>query len=248
MSLLWSCFEKNTLYQVRSAGSSVRLYTDGVLHSQFNPKQVVTGSIWDLLWLPVFFSPKPQLERILVLGAGAGAVIRQLQILFEPKEIVAIDNNPIHIKVAREYFGVSKEMAALHLADATEFLPRYRGVQFDLIIDDLFVSGGNIARRAVPCTEAWLKQLVGQLRRGGTLCINFADRQEYRVAPFSEWVGKDHRFANGFELTCPKIENIVLALVSNVTDTASLRAHIRGTPVLSRMLTRDSLTYKVRSI
>ncbi|MBO67937.1 MAG: SAM-dependent methyltransferase [Acidiferrobacteraceae bacterium] len=248
MALLWSCCEKDILYQVRSAGSSIRLYTDGVLHSQFNPKQVLTGSIWDLLWLPLFFSPEPQVERILVLGTGAGAVIRQLHILFEPKQIVAIDNNPIHIKIAREYFGVEKEMASLHLADATEFLPRYRGTRFDLIIDDLFVSGGNIARRAVPCGEAWLKQLVRQLRTDGILCINFADREEFQLAPFFSLVGQDHRFANAFELSCPKIENIVLALVSTATDAASLRAHLQGTPVLSGMLARGALTYRVRPI
>ena len=60
MALLWSHREKGVLYQVRAAGSSRRLYADGVLHTQFNPRRIVTGSVWDLLWLPVFFLTAPR--------------------------------------------------------------------------------------------------------------------------------------------------------------------------------------------
>ena len=111
MALLWSHREKGVLYQVRAAGSSRRLYADGVLHTQFNPRRIVTGSVWDLLWLPVFFLTAPRVERVLVLGAGAGAVIRQLDMLFQPKEIVAVENNPVHLRVAREFFGVTRHSA-----------------------------------------------------------------------------------------------------------------------------------------
>ena len=132
MALLWSHREKGVLYQVRAAGSSRRLYADGVLHTQFNPRRIVTGSVWDLLWLPVFFLTAPRVERVLVLGAGAGAVIRQLDMLFQPKEIVAVENNPVHLRVAREFFGVTRQMTVLHEVDAAEFVRRYRGGSFDL--------------------------------------------------------------------------------------------------------------------
>ena len=187
MALLWSHREKGVLYQVRAAGSSRRLYTDGVLHTQFNPRRIVTGSVWDLLWLPVFFLAAPRIERVLLLGAGAGAVIRQLDILFQPKEIVAVENNPVHLRVAREFFGVTRKMTALHQADAAEFIRRYRGGRFDLIIDDLFVAGGSVARRALSCDSQWMKQLVRHLRKDGILCVNFADRREYLATPFSAW-------------------------------------------------------------
>ena len=164
MALLWSHREKGVLYQVRAAGSSRRLYADGVLHTQFNPRRIVTGSVWDLLWLPVFFLTAPRVERVLVLGAGAGAVIRQLDMLFQPKEIVAVENNPVHLRVAREFFGVTRQMTVLHEADAAEFIRRYRGGRFDLIIDDLFVARGNMAQRALSCDSRWIKQLVSHLQ------------------------------------------------------------------------------------
>ena len=59
------------LYEIRAAGSTRRLYTDGVLHSQFNPRRLITGSVWDLLWLGLFFRPDPNPKRVLVLGLGA---------------------------------------------------------------------------------------------------------------------------------------------------------------------------------
>ena len=54
MAVIWSRRDSDVLYQVRGAGSTLRLYTDGVLHTQFNSRRIVTGSVWDLLWLPVF--------------------------------------------------------------------------------------------------------------------------------------------------------------------------------------------------
>ena len=52
MALLWERRVEGTLYQVRSAGRTRRLYTNGVFHSQYNPVRPVTGSVWDLLLLP----------------------------------------------------------------------------------------------------------------------------------------------------------------------------------------------------
>ena len=55
MAILWQKKIKNTQYEVRSAGQTRRLYTDGVFHSQFNPNRAITGGVWDLLMLPTFF-------------------------------------------------------------------------------------------------------------------------------------------------------------------------------------------------
>ena len=248
MALLWSHREDGSLYQVRAAGSSRRLYTDGVLHTQYNPRRIATGSVWDLLWLPVFFGPAPRVERALVLGVGAGAVIRQLDTLFQPREIVGVENNPVHLQVAREFFGVTAKMAALHLSDASEFVYRYRGVGFDLVIDDLFSASGGIPRRAVLCDHHWMKQLVRHLADDGVLCVNFADRWEFRTAPFSAWFGSNRRFCSAFELRSPGTENVVAAMLPCRADPASLRAHLRGTPMLADALRTGRLNYRVRTM
>jgi threonine dehydrogenase-like Zn-dependent dehydrogenase len=248
MALLWSHREKGVLYQVRAAGSSRRLYTDGVLHSQFNPRRIVTGSVWDLLWLPVFFLAAPRIERVLLLGAGAGAVIRQLDVLFQPKEIVAVENNPVHVRIAREFFGVTRQMTALHQVDAAEFIRRYRGKRFDLIIDDLFIAHGSVAQRALSCDSRWVKQLVRHLRTNGVLCVNFADRREYLAAPFFSWFGRGRRFGSAFELRSPSTENVIAAMLPGRADASSLRAHLQATPALASLLKAGHLRYQVRSM
>ena len=49
MAIVWQDTRDGTHYQVRTAGKTLRLYTDGVLHSQYNPVKRLTGSVWDLL-------------------------------------------------------------------------------------------------------------------------------------------------------------------------------------------------------
>jgi len=61
---------------VRSAGYSLRLYTDGVFHTQYNPGNPLTGHIWDLLMLPAFFYEPDTIKRVLVLGVGGVASIQ----------------------------------------------------------------------------------------------------------------------------------------------------------------------------
>ena len=55
MAILWSQRVGDTRYEVRAAGSSLRLYNNGILHSQFSERCPATGSVWDLLWLPGLF-------------------------------------------------------------------------------------------------------------------------------------------------------------------------------------------------
>ena len=127
------------LYEIRAAGSTRRLYTDGILHSQFNPRRLITGSVWDLLWLGLFFRPDPNPKRVLVLGLGAGTVVRQLQTLFPFVQITAVEIDPVHIELAELHFGVDTSRAKIFQESAEEFIARYRGPKFDLIIDDLLI-------------------------------------------------------------------------------------------------------------
>ena len=138
MSLLWEKRTAGAHYQVRQAGRSLRLYTNGVFHSQYNPRRPVTGSVWDLLWLPAFFYPPDKLQRILVLGVGGGAVIRHLRRFIQPEKIVGVELSKIHLSIARRFFGIGGDDVELYQADAVDWVERYSGPPFDMIIDDLF--------------------------------------------------------------------------------------------------------------
>ena len=72
MATIWEQNIEGKLYEVRTAGASVRLYRNGVNHSQWNPNRPLTGSIWDLITLPTLYRPTRTIDDVLILGFGRG--------------------------------------------------------------------------------------------------------------------------------------------------------------------------------
>ena len=97
MTTLWEHTEGGTLYSVRQSGASIRLYSNRVFHSQWNPNKPFAGGVWDCLSLPALYRPIDSLPRILLLGVGGGAVIRQLQELCDFAQLVAVEIDEQHI-------------------------------------------------------------------------------------------------------------------------------------------------------
>ncbi len=75
MALIWQKQNHATDYRVVRAGASIRLYRNGVLHSQWNPRQPVKGNLWELFLLSSLGN-EGALKRALVLGLGGGAVVK----------------------------------------------------------------------------------------------------------------------------------------------------------------------------
>ena len=109
MAILWQQTIDDNHYEVRTAGGSVRLYRNGVNHSQWNPKRPLSGSIWDLITLPTLHRPLNSLEDVLILGFGAGSVGRQISELVMPERIVGIELDPIHLSIADGFFECSND-------------------------------------------------------------------------------------------------------------------------------------------
>ena len=71
--MIVEAFERGgTRYEVRSHGASVRLYTNGVFHSQWNEGRPFAGGVWDCLSLPVLYRDPAAVRRVLVLGRRRG--------------------------------------------------------------------------------------------------------------------------------------------------------------------------------
>lgn len=177
MAILWqkslALGDKSTHYEVRSAGRTRRLYTNGVFHSQYNPASPVAGSVWDLLLLPAFFHAVGQVQRVLVLGVGGGAVIKQLEYFLAPRSIVGVELSAVHLQVAKKYFSVKGPAIKLYQADAIEWLGAYDGPKFDLIIDDLFGESEGEPCRAVTADESWCRLLRKHVAANGSVVMNF---------------------------------------------------------------------------
>jgi spermidine synthase len=248
MAILWQKTSGATRYEVRSAGRTRRLYTNGVFHSQYNPKKALSGGIWDLLLLPIFFAKPEKIKRVLVLGVGGGTVIQQLKRYSGVKKIIGVELNPIHILVARKYFGVKKSLAELHHADAVHWLKKYQGPPFDLIIEDLFGERNGEPLRAVPASSSWMKVLNKNLARDGILVMNFIGTTEIRHSGFISSETVNRKFKSAFQFTLPMYENVIAAFLKFKGDPATLRNNIEQTEGLNSAKAQRQLNFRVRKI
>ena len=180
MAVVWTKTVDQTQYQVRSVGHTIRLFTDGVFHSQYNSARKNSNGIWDLLVMPAFLPSGAPIKRVLVLGVGGGAVIRMLLDHFNVDEIIGIELNPMHLYIARRFFGLNRNKIKLCQADALQWVANYQGPKFDLIIEDLFTENNSQPVRAVRFSKGWFNQLESLLNEQGLLIANFISKNEFR--------------------------------------------------------------------
>lgn len=247
MSLLWEKRAAGTHYQVRQAGRSLRLYTNGVFHSQYNPRRPVTGSVWDLLWLPAFFFPAGKLRRVLVLGVGGGAVIRHLREFIHPGKITGVELNKTHLSIARRFFGIEGDDIELHLADAVDWVKRYSGPHFDMIIDDLFADSDGDPQRAVTADSAWVNSLSRILARDGVIVSNFATRIELEVSAYLLPEKRRKRFASAFSLSTAQNFNAIGVFLKRPATTRQLRTRIKAVNSLDPRKP-GGFSYRIRTL
>lgn len=227
MALVWEHTAGGRRYEIRSAGRSIRLYTNGVLHSQYHPDYAFGGGVWDLLGLPALWSPGPRLGGILLLGLGGGAVVRQLHELVEWDRLVAIERNPVHLDVSRRFFGLDSVPAELVEIDADQWVGEYSGETFELVIDDLFSDGHGAARRSVRFSRGWYRHLSGLLGEHGKLVVNFADARELkRTLKMIPAVRRD--FRRIYKLSIPSYGNAVAVLLRDDCTGAELAQAVRA--------------------
>lgn len=239
MAIIWQQTIGGDQYQVRNAGASIRLYSNGVFHSQYNPQQKISNSIWDLLILPTFFYPFGTIKRILILGVGGGAAIKLLHNYAKPEQIIGVELNPVHLKIARRFFKISQNQAELVCDDAVNWLKSYKGPAFDLIIDDLFGHQDGETLRAVKLDSAWLTLLNKNLSKQGLLVINTSEKSDFKNSGFMTNKRLRQSFKTTYKLTHPTCENRVFAFCKQAVMVKDLKQHIAEIP---HSLPRNSLS------
>lgn len=247
MALVWERRDAGTLYQVRSAGRTLRLYTNGVFHSQYNPDRPVTGSVWDLLLLPAFFYAPGELRRVLVLGVGGGAVIRQLQRFVRPESVTGVELSPVHLSVARRFFGVRGRSVRLERADAVDWLRRYRGAPFNMIIDDLYADVDGEPQRAVEAGSDWVGRLLGCLAPQGLIVSNFTSPLELDASAYRMDAGCRKHFRAAFRLSTAQNYNAVGAFLARPATARLLRRRVQAFPQLDPRR-KHGLQYRIRTL
>lgn len=248
MAILWQRQVLGRTYEVRGAGQTRRLYTDGVFHSQYNPNHPVTGSIWDLLLLPAFFYPRGKIKNILVLGVGGGAVIQQFQYFLKPENIIGIELNPNHLYVAKKYFGVKGDNVSLIQADAIKWVNSNRDKKFDLIVDDLFGEKDGEPVRAIEANVSWFNSLSSMLKKDGCLVSNFVSSGELKQCAYFKNNSVRQNFMSVFKLGSPGYENAIGAFFKISASAQVLKKNLIGTPKLNPTLKTSRLNFNVQRL
>lgn len=183
MAILWQYSAGDDHYEVRSAGSSVRLYRNGVHHSQWNPRRPLAGSVWDLLALPALHRAPGAVETVCILGFGAGAAAGVLRAVAGVEQIVGVELDPLHLSVADGFFECT-EGVELVTGDAVEWVRGHRkGGCYDLIIDDLYGELDGEPVRYAPLDEEWFREMAELLRPGGMLVLNLIEPEKVSHLP-----------------------------------------------------------------
>lgn len=219
-------------YRVTKAGRSIRLYTNGLFHSQYNANSVISGALWDLLLLPGFMLPQSP-RHCLVLGVGGGAVIRMLQHFFPAIVITGVDIDRTHVTVAKRYFGISRANTELVVCDAKQWLSENNGLRFDMVIDDVFGGQNGDPQRPFEFDRHWLAQLLRAVSKTGCCVINL-DRKEY-VRRFvhayqDEFVR--HGVMSAWQMACPGYENRIMILNKAPVKRAEFTQRLQQSPKL----------------
>lgn len=238
MAVVWEALNGTDHYQVRTAGQSVRLYKNDVFHSQWNENRPLSGGVWDLLFLPALFLPQGSVKRVLLLGVGGGAVIRQYLSFLPIEQLVGVELDPMHLKIAKQHFGVRHSNVELIAADAIEWVRSYRGPGFDVVIEDLFTEQDGEPVRVAEATPQWFKSLRALLQPSGALIINFEDPAQLRACGPAYLAALDddrcddngddpcHRVDCRFGLTLPSYGNCVGAFLAHESQPAKLRKRL----------------------
>lgn len=245
MAVIWQKKIKNICYEIRMAGNTRRLYTDGVFHSQYNPDHAVTGGIWDILMLPALLYPKNSIKRVLVLGVGGGAVIHLLRRYIKPDEIIGIELNAVHIMLAKRYFGITKKSAQLIQADAIKWVANYSGPRFDLVIDDLFGEKEGEPVRAVKANIVWLEKLNCLLSDEGLLVMNFISSNDLKNSAAISYKKISSLFVSSFKFTLNHYVNAVGAFLKKNASSKMLRKNINEINALKKC---KKLNFQIRKL
>lgn len=248
MAVIWQKTVAGKTYEVRAAGNSRRLYTDGVFHSQYNPAHHLTGNVWDLISLPAFFMSPEQIRRVLVLGVGGGAVMQQFARWFPQAQLIGIELDRLHIQIAREHFQLIGDNIELIHGDAIDWVRRYRGLPFDLVIDDLFAEQQGEPQRVIEANHRWTSELAGLLTKHGTLVMNFTESCSLRDSYLLSRDSLPYGFVQAYRLMTPLYDNQIGVFLRETAKTNEWRQRIQAVKGLAREFEEKRAKYQLRKL
>ncbi len=210
--------------EVRRVGERVDLEVEGATFATWHPRHAFTGYSWDALAAAALLRPGGAPTSVLLLGLGGGTVTRQLRALLPTVRLVGVEIDAGVIELARTYMGLREQQVEVHVEDAYAYLER-TAERFDVVLDDLFLTGPNdVVRSRVPQGET-LALLRARVADGGLFVANLiTDAGEHK----SVRVASRKAFAESFPVsrvvTPPRGLNEILVGGDEVLPRSALAA------------------------
>lgn len=156
---------------VRRRGRWVDLDVEGATYASYHPDRLLTGYSWDALAAGALLGAPEGPRSVLLLGLGGGTCLRQLRAASPHVALTAVEIDPAVVKLARRYMDLDAIEVEVVTEDAYAYLKRCRA-RFDVVIDDLFLTGAeDVYRSGIPEGEG-LETLARRCRPGGVVVAN----------------------------------------------------------------------------
>lgn len=165
--------------RLRRREGRVDLEVAGASFSSWHPRVLMTGLAWDAITAACLLRAGGPPRTALMLGLGGGTVARQLGAVSPETRVTAVELDEAVVAMAREHMGLDGLGVDVVIGDAYEFVARDRG-RFDVVIDDLYVTGSEDVWRPRPPDGALLGQYRRLLAPGGLVVVNLITGRGHR--------------------------------------------------------------------
>lgn len=212
--------------EVRRAGERVDLEVEGATFATWHPRHAFTGYSWDALAAAALLRAGGPPTSVLLLGLGGGTVTRQLRALLPDVRLVGVEIDAGVIALASTYMGLDQQKVEVHVEDAYGYLAR-TSERFDVVLDDLFLTGPNdVVRSRVPQGET-LALLRRRVADGGLFVANLiTDAGEHKTVRLASRRAFGDAFPVSRVVTPPRGLNEILVGGDDVLPRSTLAAWV----------------------
>jgi spermidine synthase len=152
-------------------GDRISMDVEGATFATFHPRFRMTGYSWDALAAACLLRAGGAPRSVLMLGVAGGTVARQLRALVPEVAITGVDIDGEVVDLARRHMALDELGIEMFIEDADRFLTA-TDRRFDVILDDIFLSGpADVVRPRPPLGER-LALLQERLTPGGLVGTN----------------------------------------------------------------------------
>ncbi len=194
------------LIEIIENGDSRSLYFGGsVLQSTMSiskPHRLALSYTRYMMATLLFKNPP---DRVLLIGVGAGSLIRFIHHHFPACTVDGVDYSPHILKLARGYFNLPNSAAIkLHCSDGQDFLAGGNSRTYDLILIDAFDQQGMA--RSVYCAD-FFGYCRDHLQENGIVSLNVWSGDGDRMGQVRSEL--ERHFSSCFTLPVPDRGNVI---------------------------------------